>query len=102
VRFDRYKDGVAQMADTLSGAFTAQDRNGAYGAIDILKIEAPKPENFGFAADSRNDPSTRRALETGLARALELLCRRDNALACVFRFTVPGLPDEPVTRGKGG
>ena len=100
-RFDRYKEGVQQTADTLSGAFSAQDRNGAYGAIDILKIEAPKPENFGFGSESRGDRSTEPALETGLARALELLCRRDNALACLFRFNVPGLPDDPVTRGRG-
>ena len=101
-RLDRYKDGVSQTAETLSGAFSIQDRNGAVAPIDILKIEAAKPENFGTraaAARDRNGPSR---LDRSLARALELACRRRNPAACVYRFNVPGLPRHPVTAGGGG
>lgn len=101
-RFDRYKAGVAQTADTLSGVFSVQDRNGAYAPIDILKIEGAKPENFGFESDSRGDPGTERALDRGLARALEALCKRDNGFACLMRFNTPGLPRDLVGPGRGG
>ncbi len=33
-----------------------------------------------------------------LARALELTCREENVAACGLRFSLPGLPDEPVTQ----
>lgn len=101
---DRFKEGSAQTADTLSGALSASDNGGVYGQIDVLKFEPPKPENFGVPAAMAGargaaGPSE---LELALARALERVCVQSNPWACVARFNVPGLPAKPVSAGKGG
>ena len=93
-RLDVYKGGFRQTADVLSGAFSAQDRGGAYGQVDLINIEPLRPENFGYGADT-----SRETLKRQVARALELTCREQNPIACVFRFQIPGLPDDPVTGG---
>jgi virulence factor Mce-like protein len=95
---DRYKDGIAQTSDTLSGAMSVQDRGGPYVQNDFLKFEAPTPENFGFpdsaARRTRNGHSL---LEIALATALERVCRGGVLTACIARFQIPGLPRGPVT-----
>jgi len=102
-RLNRYKGGVAQTADLLSSVFSVQDRNGGYAPIAIHKFEAPRPENFGFgpaAARERADGTSR--LDLLLAKALEVTCVEENPLACLMRFNIAGLPDDPVTAGRGG
>jgi phospholipid/cholesterol/gamma-HCH transport system substrate-binding protein len=98
----RYRDGIAQTADTLSGALSVQDTGGPYAQIAFLKFEAAQARNFGFpeVAGRRGDAEHSK-LEVMLARALEQECRRDTIYACIARFQIPGLPSEPVTeRGR--
>jgi hypothetical protein len=99
---NRFKGGAPQLADTLSGATSVNDTGGAYGQVDVLEFERPKPENLGLppsaAADRGERPSV---LERKLALALERSCS-ENPAACVLRFIVPGLPDEALTDpGRG-
>jgi ABC-type transporter Mla subunit MlaD len=94
-RLDVYKRGMRQTADVLSGTFSAQDRGGAYGQVSFINIEPLRPENFGFPEDTSTE-----AFERRVARAFELACLTENPLACLFRFGIPGLPEEPVTGGR--
>jgi hypothetical protein len=100
---DKYRKGGAQLADTLSGATSVNDRNGTYGQTIEIEFEDLKPENFGFPASAARTPAGGGAslLQRQLARALELTCA-ENAYACLLRFAVPGLPDRLLTRGGGG
>ncbi|HEX2127685.1 MAG TPA: hypothetical protein VHF58_00540 [Solirubrobacterales bacterium] len=97
---DKYRKGGAQLADTLSGGTSVNDRNGTYGQTVELELEDIKPENFGFSESEARAPAAGGAsrLETQLARALELTCA-ENAYACLLRFAVSGLPDQLVTEG---
>lgn len=101
-RMDRYKDGLPQLADTLSGAFSVRDRGGTYGQVSVLPIADPLPENFGLrraaARERGGEPSE---LDRKLALALERLCLRKGGFACVLRAGVPGLPKDPVSGGGG-
>jgi ABC-type transporter Mla subunit MlaD len=98
---DKYKNGAAQLADTLSGATSVNDRGGTYGQIDVLGLEPVKPENLGLpaaAARSRGEGPSR--LERMVSIALEHTCD-ENAYACILRFAIPGLPSNPLTAGGG-
>lgn len=101
-RLDRYKGGMAQLADTLSGALSVNDNGGTYGQVDVLQIEDPKPENFGLplraAQSSGGEPSR---LDELLAKALTKTCLKGSAEACYMRSNAPGLPP-PSTGGGGG
>ena len=100
---DRYKEGSAQTADTLSGALSVSDNGGVYGQVDVLKFEPAKPENLGFPAAAGSGRGERPGrMERLLAVALERVCERENPWACVARFSVPGLPERPLTAGRGG
>lgn len=108
-RLHKYKRGIAQTSDALSGALSRQDRNGTYSPIDIVKVEPAKPENFGFGGAGTRLRGARRArFGRKLARALETVCATRDPLACVYRFNMPGLPKLPVLRNfspppaKGG
>jgi virulence factor Mce-like protein len=94
-RLNDHRAGMAQLADTLSAAFSSQDSNGAYGPIQI-RVEPLKAENFGFAAPLEGQREQR--FERQLASALELTCVVENPLACLYRFATPGLPAKPVLR----
>ena len=102
-RLDRYKRGMLQTSDLLASVFSTQDHNGAYAPIAINKIESARPENFGLggAAATREGADGESRLDTMLAKALELTCVEENPLACLMRFNIKGLPDEPVTSGGG-
>ncbi|MGH2952193.1 MAG: hypothetical protein ACRDKX_09130, partial [Solirubrobacterales bacterium] len=89
------KGGLAQTADTLSGALSTQDNGGPLAQIDVMNIEPLRPENFGLKAGADRELLARR-----FSRALERTCRTENPLACLMRFQTPGLPDEPAT-GRG-
>lgn len=94
-RLDRYKGGIAQTADTLSGALSVQDTGGVHAQIDVMNVEPARPENFGFGPDA-----DRQRLRRQVGIALEHACRAENPLACVMRFAIPGMPDEPLTGGR--
>jgi phospholipid/cholesterol/gamma-HCH transport system substrate-binding protein len=98
---DTYRNGGRQLADTLSGATSVNDTGGTYGQVDVLEIEDLKPENFGLPDSAARSTGGRPSeLQRKLALALELACK-DNAAACLTRFSVPGLPDRLVSRGGG-
>ncbi|MGI9020845.1 MAG: MlaD family protein [Solirubrobacterales bacterium] len=101
-RLNRYKGGLAQLADTLSGALSVNDNGGTYGQVDVLEIEQMKPENFGLPAraarSSGGDPSQ---LETLLARALEQACLDGSGAACALRLRSPELPPVDGAREEG-
>ena len=99
-----FRNGAAQLADTLSGATSVNDNGGTYGQVDVLGFETPKAENFGLgAAAAKAGASGTSPLERKLALALERTCD-ENPVACILRFTLDGLPKqlvEPVA-AKGG
>ena len=98
---DEFRNGGAQLADTLSGATSVNDNGGTYGQVDVLEFEDPKPENVGLpAAAARSRAGRPSVLDRKLALALERTCKR-NEVACLLRFMVPGLPTEPLTAGRG-
>ena len=98
---DEFRNGGAQLADTLSGATSVNDNGGTYGQVDVLEFEDPKPENLGLPASAARSPNGEYSLlERKLAVALERTCK-PNPVACVLRFAVPGLPPEPLTGGGG-
>ncbi len=97
---DKYRNGFAQLGDTLSGATSVNDRGGAYGQVDVLGFADPKPENLGLPASAaKSSDGGPSVLERKLALALERTCDT-NPIACIMRFEIPGLPPEPV--GGGG
>ena len=98
---DEYRNGGAQLADTLSGANSVNDNGGTYGQVDVLELEDPKPENFGLPASAaRSRDGGPSLLERKLAIALERTCEQ-NPCACILRFAVPGLPDRAAdARGR--
>jgi phospholipid/cholesterol/gamma-HCH transport system substrate-binding protein len=99
---DEFRNGAAQLADTLSGATSVNDNGGTYGQVDVLELEDPKPANLGLpasAARSRNGHLSE--LDRKLSIALEETCKT-NEVACILRFLVPGLPREPLTVGGRG
>ncbi len=93
---DRYKDGMVQFADTWSGAFSVNDNLGPYGQVAGLKLESPRPENFGLQ-DASASVAGAESLNETLAIVLENVCLTEGGLACMARFATPGLEDEPVT-----
>lgn len=100
---DRYKKGGAQLADTLSGAFSTQDTGGPLGQVDVLGVEPLNPEDFGLGAPKTGAAGVtqRQTLHTDLAIALERLCGDNSVAACVLRFSVPGLPRHLLTASPG-
>jgi phospholipid/cholesterol/gamma-HCH transport system substrate-binding protein len=101
-RLDRYKAGMAQLADTLSGALSVNDNAGTYGQVDVIGFEDPKPENLGLPAAAANKrPGGHSLMQIKLAAALEKACRRDSTWACLLRFQVPGLSSIPLGSGDG-
>jgi hypothetical protein len=88
ILLDKYKEGMAQTADTLSGALSVQDNGGAYGQVSVLRFESMKPENFGF----EEGEVEREELAAMVAAGLEQTCREVNPLACLVRLQIPGLP----------
>jgi phospholipid/cholesterol/gamma-HCH transport system substrate-binding protein len=98
---NEFRDGGAQLADTLSGATSVNDNGGAYGQVDVLELEDPKPGNLGLPASAaRARDGHLSAMDRKLSIALEETCKT-NEVACILRFLVPGLPQEPLTTGGG-
>lgn len=88
---DRYKVGFQQFADLWSGAFSTNDIQGPYGQVSGLKIEGPRPENFGLPGPVL---APKQVLQ--LSTALENVCVSEGDLTCLLRFVAPGLPVAPV------
>ena len=98
---DKYKGGIAQTADLWSGAFSTVGNGGPYTQVYFGNSEIT-PEGFGLgtaAAQARGGQPSK--LATMLAKTLEITCRETNIAACGLRFTLPGLPPDPVTKPPG-
>jgi len=97
-----YRFGLLQFAETISGVTSVNRIAGPYAQFSIVNAEST-PEGFGFpasAARSENGQPSR--LERTLAAALEQTCEESNPAACLFRFGLPGLPEQPVLDDLGG
>jgi phospholipid/cholesterol/gamma-HCH transport system substrate-binding protein len=85
---DAHKDGIGLLGDRFSGILSTSDANGP-----ILRglgfFEDFNPANFGAAGATG---AARLRVAAGVVRALTHTCLRDNELACVARYLVPGLP----------
>ncbi len=96
---NQYKVGQQQFADLWSGAFSVNDNLGPYGQVAGLKVESPRPENFALSSSSgavSGGEDSR--MMTQLAGALENFCVVEGDLACLLRFSTPGLPADPVNQ----
>lgn len=84
---DHYKSGMAPLGDTFSGVFSTNDANGprlrAYGFFEPVD-----PRDLGFGTS----PSQRAAASTAAVRMLTQVCLKENPVACLARYLVPGLP----------
>jgi phospholipid/cholesterol/gamma-HCH transport system substrate-binding protein len=85
---DDRKDGIGLLGERFSGVLSTNDANGA-----ILRglgfFEAFNPANFGVAGATGAKLAT---VKTDVVRALVETCRQDNAIACLVRYLIPGLP----------
>ncbi|MEA2249570.1 MAG: hypothetical protein QOH46_4099, partial [Solirubrobacteraceae bacterium] len=85
---DANRDGIGKLGERFSGVLSTSDANGV-----VLRglgfFEPFNPEDFGEGGAS----GARLArLEAQAVTALVRTCRRDNELACLARYLVPGLP----------
>lgn len=84
---DKNKDGIGLLGERFSGVFSTNDANGV-----ILRglgfFEKPDPANLGAPGASGAEL---RSLQRKSVRALLKACK-DNAVACLARYLIPGLP----------
>jgi virulence factor Mce-like protein len=85
---DAKRDGIGLLGERFSGVLSTSDPNGV-----VLRglgfFEPFNPEDFGEAGAT----GARLArLKTQAVTALVRTCRRENRLACLARYLVPGLP----------
>ena len=84
---DKNKDGIGLLGERFSGVFSTNDANGI-----ILRglgfFEKLNPANLGAPGASGAEL---RSLQRKSVRALLKACK-DNALACLARYLIPGLP----------
>jgi hypothetical protein len=92
---NKNKDGIGLLGERFSGVFSTNDANGV-----ILRglgfFEKPNPANLGVPGASGAEL---RSLQRKSVRALLKACK-DNALACLARFLIPGLPGTERTAGE--
>jgi len=91
-----YRFGLLQFAETISGVSSNNRNAGPYAQFAIVDAEST-PAGFGFparAARSRSGEPSK--LDDTLAAALEKTCVESNSAACVLRFGIPGLPNDPA------
>jgi virulence factor Mce-like protein len=83
------KNGIGQLGDNFSGVFSTNDPNGP-----ILRglgfFEQFNPADVGFPANSSGAMLARAKADSVLA--LTRVCVQVNAIACVVRYLIPGLP----------
>lgn len=96
----KYRNGLVETAVNLSGAFSTARQSGVSALVNVIGADIT-PTGFGLTptqASKRVGDSTK--LARMLARALEYTCRDGSESACLTRFKLPGLPAEPLLRGK--
>lgn len=86
---DRNRDGIGLLGERFTGIFSTNDANGP-----VLRglgfFETFDPVNFGFPAGLTG--AARLRAGTQVVGALTKVCLRENAIACLVRYLVPGLP----------
>ncbi len=91
---DKNKNGIGLLGERFSGVFSTNDANGI-----ILRglgfFEKPDPANLGVPGATGAEL---RSLQRKSVRALLKACK-DNAIACLARYLIPGLPG--ATRAAG-
>ena len=84
---NRNKNGIGLLGERFSGVFSTNDANGP-----ILRglgfFEKPDPANLGVPGATGAELRT---LQRKSVRALLKACK-DNPLACIARYLIPGLP----------
>ena len=84
---DKNKNGIGLLGERFSGVFSTNDANGI-----ILRglgfFEKPNPANLGVPGATGAEL---RSLQRKSVRALLEVCK-DNAIACLARYLIPGLP----------
>lgn len=82
---DARKAGIGELGENFSGVLSTND---AVGTVlrGLGSFEPIDPVNLGFAKGQRAQAAA------AAARALTQVCRKDNQLACLVRYVVPGLP----------
>ena len=91
---DKNKNGIGLLGENFSGIFSTNDANGI-----ILRglgfFEKPDPANLGVPGATGAEL---RSLQRKSVRALLKACK-DNAIACLARYLIPGLPGAARTAG---
>ena len=86
---DRNKEGIGVLGDRFTGVFSTNDVNGP-----ILRglgfFEPFDPRNLGFGEASGSELERARLASV---EALTQVCMRDNPVACLIPYLVPGLPE---------
>jgi phospholipid/cholesterol/gamma-HCH transport system substrate-binding protein len=94
---DKNKNGIGEVGDRFSGVFSTNDANGP-----ILRglgfFEPVNLADLGFGGDQGSASASADKLQ--IVQALTQVCQ-SNALACLVRFLVPGLPGTVVPQGTG-
>ncbi|MEA2293903.1 MAG: phospholipid/cholesterol/gamma-HCH transport system substrate-binding protein [Solirubrobacteraceae bacterium] len=85
---DAHRDGIGLLGERFSGVLSTSDANGV-----ILRglgfFEPFNPEDFGEPGATG---ARLAALKAKAVRALVRTCERENQVACLARYLVPGLP----------
>jgi hypothetical protein len=87
---DEHKDGIGLLGQRFSGVFSTNDAEGPI-LRGLGSFEAFNPADFGFSSNAGGATLARAKL--GVVEALTATCLHTNALACVVRYLVPGLPE---------
>jgi phospholipid/cholesterol/gamma-HCH transport system substrate-binding protein len=82
------RSGIAQLGEGFSGVLSTNDANGPI-LRGLGTFEPFNPADFGYPGATG---AQKAALAAKAARALTLTCLHDNAVACLVRYLVPGLP----------
>jgi len=93
---NKNKDGIGLLGDRFSGVFSTNDANGP-----ILRglgfFEPFDPADLGFPANG--GARQREIASVQAVKALSAVCIKENPIACIQRYLIPGLPGFV---GKGG
>jgi phospholipid/cholesterol/gamma-HCH transport system substrate-binding protein len=86
---DKNKDGIGVLGDRFSGVFSTNDANGP-----ILRglgfFEPFDPADLGFSSNASGAELQQAKLDS--VAALTKVCLKTNAVACLARYLIPGLP----------
>jgi virulence factor Mce-like protein len=94
---DAHRDGIGTLGERFSGVLSTADANGTI-LRGLGTFEPLDPAHFG-APGARGAELVK--LRSDVARALTHTCRTENAIACLVRYLVPGLPGAVRSLAQG-